>query len=345
MNFVVVACDMGPSNALQHVMDALTKSGHGVDSYFGRGSVDFLSRNTEEYAETFRHNVKFADKILLGISSTPERSKEELTAAKIAIEEEVPFGFFCNTFGEFRRPWFREVMKEARFLFVLSESEIEEAADFAPKARIIASGNPDWATYFKPVVSRQESRRMLGVSDDTTLVLAAGSKEMVRNALLWGSVVMAVDNLELKRKFQIALCRHPGESNPENIYHHMLEWSDAPISFLPGGMGFKQALPGADIVVTSLSATGIEAACQRKPVIDFATPLDRKWWEDLSGSAVWPPVDHWETSILAGSVPSLTEAIMNSLLGRVQLAGWQAEWLEEADFIGSAEMIADALAI
>ena len=50
-------------------------------------------------------------------------------------------------------------------------------------------------------------------------------------------------------------------------------------------------IPGCDIVVESASTIGIEAACQRKPVVDFFTPDGLANLERQTRSTLWPPVE------------------------------------------------------
>lgn len=283
MKIMLVAMDAGPSNGLRLVASELIKNNHNVTTIFGMGQP--FPEGTSEWIRT---EVKSANRVLIGLSSSKERAAEEILAAETAKTMGTSFGFFACTYGEFRRAWFRDIIGYADFVFTVSEKEAEAAKKFSPGANVVPSGNPEWATYFKPALGREEVRSHLGVKSKEKLILSVGSKEALRNMFLWGNLVLSTNGLD--QPIRLILARHPGECNPQELYGDILKYSKYPIQFLEG-IRSNDAVTGSDLVVSSLSSVGIAGACQRIPVIDYITEFDEMFWTEMSGSSIWEPAE------------------------------------------------------
>lgn len=305
---VLVAMDAGPSDALTIVARKLTEQGHEVSTFFGNGQPF-----PEDVTDHIRDAIAESDNILIGLSSTEMRGYEELFAAKTALVQNKPFGFFCTTFGEFRRTWFQDVLKQADFLFVINEAEKHAAAEYAPAAIIVDSGNPQWADFFKPPMSRDEVRDHLGIASSQRMIMVGGSKELDRNISLFGKVVEACN--KFGAPLHIVVGRHPGDRNNPQVYGETMATSYHPVKFLDQNMRSNTAIAGADLVISSISAIGVTGACLRIPVIDVVTKLDKDWWETLSGFPTWEPIEQG-ASVAVATAEELANSIEALLLDR-----------------------------
>ena len=301
-NIVVLTNDAGPSNGLQFVVNELKAQGHIVSDFLGKGKgLDAKIENKASNA------MLEADFVLFGISSTPETWVEEVNLANIAKATGKPYGFFCCNWGEFRRPAFASVMKGANLLFTVDEADAKSAKDFVGKdTLVVPSGNPAWADYFNSKMSREEARAKLGVDPDAKILLVNGSKESVRNIILWFSSIEATKMLRMNIKMFISI--HPGDPSPTGTYDMFFKSNADHAQKLPTGISTSQALNGVDLLISSISLVGVEAACLRKPVTDFVTPLDEMWWGGLSGSKDWKPAKDG-ASVLVRNIDDLVSVI------------------------------------
>lgn len=297
MKIVMIAADVGPSNSLTLVEPELEQEGHSVTTFFGQGQP-FPEKTADEIADT----VSQADIVLLGLSSTPSRAREELLAGQLARQKGARLALFCDTYGAYNRSWFQALIPTAHILFIVSKQETAIAQTLAPRAKIAVAGNPDWTRHFgEPPHSREQVRQQLDLGAGEQLILSVGSKEAARNFSLWNNLIMATNRMPGK-SWRLVLARHPGERQAAELYAELLGYSDYPIQLLEG-LSSTEALVGTDLVVSSLSTIGIAAACRRIPVIDFVTDLDKRWWQILSGNRIWPPAIQeasWEVDTLGG---------------------------------------------
>jgi hypothetical protein len=156
-------------------------------------------------------------------------------------------------------------------------------------------------------MSRDEVRARFDVGPDEKLILVGGSKEPLRNALLFGNVVMAVGRLG-QMMHTLVFSKHPGEQNPPvTLYEAVLAETDGRGKYLER-MRTDDASAGADLVITSISSVGIMGACQRIPVVDHITDIDTRWWRGLSGVDEWEPTD-LGASYLAEDIVELEDSI------------------------------------
>lgn len=258
----MVARDVAPSKCFEMVKSSISVE-HKVISFLGHG------KPIKEPIEHIIWQAKNSDVVLLGMSSSFELSKEERIVADCAIEKNIPYGFYADTYGTPKRIWFEEYCSRASFLFVVSENDAEESKDLYHNAKIVISGNPIRETYFSLRHSRKNARKILSISDDDTMVLCPVGKDLVSNILHFGAVIEALHGIS-DRKFKIFFTLHPGDLNPPSMYEDLIKYSKIPVLLkTKEEIISSDMIPAADIVIDLGSDIGVEAACQRIPVISY----------------------------------------------------------------------------
>lgn len=272
MKVALVATDTAPKAAFARLEPALKEAGIEISSL-----------------------VKDADVILAGMSSSLKLAEKELEAVEIAETDGKPFGFYADTYGTIRRPWFERFRKSASFVFVINDNEAIDAKGIFPNAKVVISGNPMWEDFFNPKLSRAEARAKLEVVEDCKVVLCPGGKNFIINILHFGAVIdamnRAADNLKYRNKnnnFKVVFALHPGDQNKMEAYADLSKYSRVPVFIMTKEHASTSLiLPGCDLVVESASTLGIEAACQRIPVIDYFTETALSRLEEATGSREW----------------------------------------------------------
>lgn len=283
---VLVGRDVAPSGCLSKVKEGLIGKGMQVVDFLGNGGP----LNASE--ETIKQAVAKAYVVLTGMSSSPELAREELAAADFADRNGITYGFYADTFGSYKRPWFSHLRDGANFVFVVDQEEAEDAGKYFKNAKIVVSGNPFWEEFCFPRLSYHQTREVLGVFDDEKMILCPGSKALTVNIAFFSAVIDAVHLLTDgdTRKFKIFLAIHPGDHNDLCAYGELVKFSSVPVKIITYDMMLmSDMVPGADIVVESASTVGIEAAHQRKPVIDYFTEIALSRLYEASGSRLWKP--------------------------------------------------------
>lgn len=289
MKIVLVGRDQAPAGALKKVQEYLASLSNDGNSY---KVLDFLG-DGQFTKESVGERVLTADVLLVGMSSSADLAEKEICAAETAVRAHTPFGFYADTFGCYKRPWFAKLRDKASFVFVVDKKEAESARELFPNAKVVASGNPMWEDFFTPKLSREEVRERLGVEDGQRMILCPGGKLLAVNMQHFGGVISAAHMLGMNPKdWKIVLAIHPGDGNYdglyklekkkdsdeyehkriENIYKDLAEYSKVPVVVVPKSqMPTPHIIPGCDVVVESASTIGIEVVCQRKPVTEFFT--------------------------------------------------------------------------
>ncbi len=308
----MVARDLAPSRAFEMMKAKLEDRGVRVAPYLGGGKPlpGSMSQIVSDIA-----NSKL---LLLGMSSSAELAKEEVEAAGIAMENGVPFGFYADIFGTSSRAWFAPFREKANFVFVLSEVEAEMTRKLFPNAEVIATGNPVIESSFWPAKSALVTRRTLGVVDDSDLLLyCTAGKDLEVNRLHFKAVVDAVSSLWDRKIFKIFFMLHPGDQNIPSAYEDAIRAEGVQARLMQGkdikAIGFSSldVIGACDLMVAAASTSGIEAACLRKPVIDFFSPPGLKRMKEQTGSDTWPPCEFgisrpaFCASHIANAIPDL----------------------------------------
>ena len=311
MRLVMVARDVAPANALESLFAYIRESGvvdtHGI---FGYGKPFDAS------LDAINNLVGSATVVLLGMSSLSSLSREELFAAEVAYKFGIPFGFYSDTFGTFRRPWFENYREKANFLFVINEDEARSAKELFPKARIVVSGNPLWENFFFPKKTRKAVRGDLTFTDDDRVILCPGGKNLTVNLLHLGGVIEAVSRMDKDHKhWYVLFSKHPGDPNSTDAYGDLVKYSRSPLRVVTKEeFSGSDMISGADVVIESASTMGIEAACQRIPVIEYFSEIALNRLEEANGIREWELVKLGAAREVRGNITDLFNTILDLLL-------------------------------
>ncbi len=280
MKKIVLVGQMAAStNGFRPLEAELKKQDYGVRAYLAAG------KPLHDVANEIFENVGTADLVLTGMSSEEGLVVEEVIALESAIFKGIPVGLYADTFGVHRRKWFEHLRGQISFLLVTNQEEADDAKTIYPNTEIVVSGNPSREAYFTPVWTYEQSRQILGIKPDTKVVLCPQGKNLEVNSGHISGVLQAIDLLPEKDKFKVFITLHPGDLNSLDGYSEFVKSGVAGITkkVIPS----SALVPPVDIIVESASDVGVEAACQRKPVIDYFTEKALDRLEESTGSRKW----------------------------------------------------------
>src|SRR3989344_3709375 len=210
MKVLFVARDVAPSDALQRAANVLKDKGEYVITCLGHGKPgQDISAATALVGQ--------ADRVVIGMSSSPELAEIEIAAASAAKNLGVTYGFYLDTANCHEREWFGTLRDNASFFLVINEKECIKVANRFPNARIYVTGNPSREDAFFPRFTREKVREKLGVSERETLVLAPGGKSPVVNIAIWSTLLDALEEAQPipgDTSFQVIFAPHPGDRTP-----------------------------------------------------------------------------------------------------------------------------------
>ncbi|TSC82971.1 MAG: hypothetical protein G01um101419_373 [Parcubacteria group bacterium Gr01-1014_19] len=297
---------MAPSQILEKVRVELhARERHEVRALLAHGKpLDDFS------VESIQAMVLTSNLVLAGMSSSEKLSKEEIVAVQTAMDNDIPYGFVNDIFDCYKRPWFAPFREKASKLFVVAPDEIPEAKTLFPNADVVASGNPCWEDYFDPTMPKSEVRKLLGIPDEHKVVLCVGGKDPIGN-MIYGDTIRAMTEIAgtFDPAYTVVLAPHPGDPvKPEN-YECFAEFSKFPVVKIakPGVIPTRDLIAASDVLVVLASNLGIEAACQRKPVIHYFHELYENKVRN-SGGWPWKPID-MRIAAGAGRISWLAEEI------------------------------------
>lgn len=307
---VLVGQMMASTNGFRPLEQELKKRGMDVKAYLPAG------KPLHDVAEEIFESAGNVDLILTGMSSEQNLVQEEVQSLELAIARKIPCGVYADTFGVHRRTWFKHLREKINFLFVTNKEEAKDAKTIYPNTNIIVSGNPTREAYFTPVWTYEQSREILGIAPDEIVALCPQGKNLVVNREHIGGTIQAIESVFIttKDRFRVFVCLHPGDLNPLESYADFLK-SSVKIAFVTKNMMRSSVLvPASDIIIESGSDIGVEACCQRKPVISFftKTALDRLDAGKTGGSK-WPPCELGAQKAVYGDITELASVISELL--------------------------------
>ncbi|QQG46252.1 MAG: hypothetical protein HYY55_00175 [Candidatus Niyogibacteria bacterium] len=282
---------MAPSVAFAMLNRHLAARGIQTISLLGCGKEIDLSSNA------VRDLVYLADVILIGMSGPEKLAQTELEIAEKALKQDVPFGFYADTYDAFRRPWIPEFLrKRTSFLFTVGEEEKVEAQKLFPDAEIVASGNPTWEYFFSPRFSKYEVRSLFKIQTGEKVILCSLGTALEPNLAMLknlnGALAAGKNNYSLRT---IIIGIHPGDQNYRNdprIYAKILSPIFRALFVPKDKMPTMDIIPGADYVVdTPGSSIGINAACLRVPVICYCSKEALDSLEESTTKRSWRPCE------------------------------------------------------
>lgn len=309
MRVTMVARDLAPSRALESVRKELLAEGVAVSAHICN------EKPLASSPETILEDVRHSDLLFLGMSSSSELAKEEILAAREAMRCGSPYGFYADFFGTSSRAHFEPFRESARFVFVMSEEEARKTRLIFPKAEVLASGNPVLEGAFTVSKSNAEVRELLGVGSDELLLYCTAGKDLEVNRIHFEAVVKAVSRLSDRKRWKIFFMLHPRDQNDPSAYADVVQSEEVTTRLVSANdtksIGFValDLIGACDLMVAAVSTSGIEAACLRKPVIDFLSPPGVKRMKDQTGSDVWPPCEFGVSRAVMGDPIELSRAI------------------------------------
>jgi len=307
VRLTMVARDVAPSRAFELVGGKL---GNRVDVARHLGHGKPLSSLPEKIVE----DVQNSNLVLLGMSCSEDLAKEELLAAKVANMAGVPYGFYADMFGCSAREWFAPFRQFANFIFVLSEEEAWKTRPLFPNAEIVVSGNPVIEESFWSAKKAEETRALLGINAGDLLMYVTAGKDLEVNKAHFSAVLAAVASLPDRDRWVVQFMLHPGDQNHTSHYLKLLPRGLIAFlnsaAFIKGlGLSALDVIAACDLMVASVSTSGIEAACLRKPVIDNLPPLSVARMKEQTGSDIWPPCEFGISRAVMGDPAELAKAI------------------------------------
>ncbi len=309
MKTVLVAGDFAQSEVMRMLGEVLQERGVEVVSFLRGGRAEALP------TEAIKHEIASANNLVVTMSNL---SDDEVMAVTEAHRIGVRCSLYADTFGNHRLPAFEPVRDFVETLFVINADEGRDAATYFPKANIVATGNPRWEEFAFPVQTRVQARERLSVFDDRKLILCPGDKYLALNMLLFGAAGEAVGSLNRRFGSQIELLIgfHPGDLNSPSLYEDVWRYAGCPVKVVGKHVGIptSEIVIGCDMVVEFNSTIGIQAACLRKPVIDFCTTVALKGRPATIGKDPWKLVELGASEgVYFGSVDKLACTIKRLL--------------------------------
>ena len=290
MKVTMVARDLAPSRALEMVRQKLSERGIEVSAHLGGGKPLVSS------SDQIESDVQNSNLLFLGMSCSPELAKEEIGATKVAVEHGVRFGFYADLFGTSSRTFFTPFRGQTSFVFVISEEEAKSTRRLFPNAEVVPSGNPVLEGAFTVLKSNAEVRALFGLEEKDLLMYCTAGKDLEVNRLHFRAVVEAVSLLCTKERWKIFFMLHPGDQNPPSAYEDFIQTEGIWVRLISSkdvkvkGLASLDLISACDLMIAAVSTSGIEAACLRKPVIDFFSEPGLKRMREQTGYEVWPPV-------------------------------------------------------
>ncbi|MEK7095351.1 MAG: hypothetical protein AAB917_01700, partial [Patescibacteria group bacterium] len=215
MKIVLVAGDFAQSEVLNMLRQRLASLGHKGSDFL------FCGQPANCGADVVRGAVRSADRVVVGMS---ERSDEEVAAVREAMERNIPFALYADTFGAHRLPAFECARdSDKATLFTVSANEADDAKFFFPKAKVVVTGNPCWEEFAFPKLSRNEARGILEISGEKKVIVSVGDKYLAQNIIQFGATIDAVRSLGWEEDSEILLALHPGDLHNPKLYDELVQ--------------------------------------------------------------------------------------------------------------------------
>jgi len=297
---VLVAGDAAPSGAFEQLGETLQGDPRSeVVKYLCIGKPNPFA--DKEVIGT----VSKAEIAILGMSSSDTMRQVELLAAVTARYAGIPYGFYGDIVGCWRRARLfgnEQLLNGVSFYFGIDQKDADEAKETFPNARCFGTGNPlrDQMAV-PPRITREEVRGKLGIAEGEIVVLAPGGTFPEDNIVIWTILVEALNTLSKwsGKKYRLILSVHPGDRLPFQVdgdSHKSLGLYERLVMCVPDsvsttllmrGNKFSLSTPdvvaGCDIVVDNGTSITLCAAYQRKPCITFQSWMAARQLELING--------------------------------------------------------------
>jgi hypothetical protein len=303
-------------------------------------SVQMISQKRMNDDPTVGMDIRHGDTILIGMSSPAANAEVEIRAADMARRYSRPFGFYADTFGAWKREWFKGSLKKAHFLFVVNEAEAREAHEAFPHLAVYPVGNPLWDEFWHPS-NRVEARGYVGALETETVVLSPFTKTPLINFIKADMIISAIVAILRQTSFhdealdgghvlqyRLVFVIHLGDQTPR-IYDALESYGsllhpNLQIEVIRGGA--HKILPHADVLIGPATSASNHAIACGVPIIDIDNPLIMEWTQKdtgskltyaaLQGAAI--PADHKMLFELLAALPLKHENAMLAEMRRCQ---------------------------
>lgn len=287
-DLVLVAVDPAPCNTFE-----LIQKKTGCVAFLGKGKL--LSD-----LEKMRYSLNTAKIVLLGMSSSAERSEGERFAGNIASRAGVKIGLFADAPGCHARPWFEEFRDKVSFVSVINEKERRKAVGIFPEScEVAVCGNPDWDKYFFVQTTREDVRARLGIDTSKAMIYLAGHK-VTMIALPALALVLQAVRIVNDPTITVVYSAHPGASLPWKEYEGV-HYAGVPVKLivqrpedeLKGShfertdLAEEEMIVGSDLVIGECATAEVGAACQRKPTVALMTEITLGRNPEIFGQREW----------------------------------------------------------
>jgi hypothetical protein len=206
MKITFCATDIGPTNILRLLVEALRKKGVDVVTLFAGEKQDYES-------------IYDSDLFIVGMSSSEELAKNELKVSGEACAHGVRAIYVADTFGSWNRPWFENriaTMMSRAIIFVLNEEEADFAQSKFPSATVVVTGNPCWDGFFFPKNTREMVRLRLEISNGERVMLCPWGKSKEVNILHSQKAIEVAGQTGVGL---VIISPHPKDENPLEDYY------------------------------------------------------------------------------------------------------------------------------
>lgn len=280
MKATLVGQMVASSQALEMLGDALVSKGCDVVKSLGYG---------KELLEVSTSRLIGTDIFIVGMTSEERFALPEVACATLGRKLNTDVFFYADTFGVWNRPWFESVITELQGLatiFVLNEEEAGLAQAKFPSATVVATGNPCWDKFFFPTKTREMVRLTLGINNGERVMLCPWGKSKEVNILHGQKAIEVAGQTGVGL---VTISPHPGDMTPLEDYYSVAKGAPVSVRFVTmNEMPCSDLIPGVDLVFESASTIGIEAVCQRVPVVDWFSDIALARLEKATGSRLWP---------------------------------------------------------
>ncbi len=343
---VLLAHDIASGQGLEALDTELRARGWATTLRLARGK-DFPD-SVEDVYDGILDSLA-TDVLILGMSSKEHTAREELKLGFAAAMMGIPIFFYCDLANTWARPFFAKLIRDnskRTHFFVLHKESAEKLLEMYPDVIAHVTGKPGWEQYGAPTTTRDKAREMMGVLEDQKVILCPGVKDIARNMILFGGVIEAAASL--RPSPTVVLSVHGGDPAGRDAYLCLREWSDIRV-VVPEIPECRASiiLPGADLVVQSMSTIGEEAGFQRIPTINYISHPAWVCHYRESGLCWWPPIDQGLEDVVWGSTGALAEKISVYLnedsIPRDRMREKQRELLTPREPGTAARLMADAV--
>lgn len=288
----MVAKDAGETKQLLEIANNLKKRKMTVEICFGAGGRLPLGE------EGLRAFVKRAKLVVVAQGNDPA---PELVAAAAAAEQEKLIVYTNSPKDKHLEPY----RARTRMVIYTTGEDKERIQPIFPNAklvRVMSALDEAWGQ--EDILPRDDVRKIYAVGEQEKLIVIALEKFTLLNASLYGSALEALCMLKEKhgKRLKIVAGFHPGDQLKEHpelqkqVYHKFFEQNGLAVEFTVSnglGLDLRQSVPGADLVIGSLSTIVRQAGAFGIPALSIRCHEYDRMLTETVGAPEWLPYDEF----------------------------------------------------